>query len=254
MVTATNAFSTIPGGLRTPLVDEFNSIIRNYVERRWGPAELSAGKFCEIVYTILEGFGSTKYAPSPAKPTNFVAACRSLETRTGIPRSFQILIPRMLPTLYEIRNNRGVGHVGGDVDPNEMDASAVLCMTTWIMAELARVFHDLPIADAQHLVDSLVERKTPLIWQSGNVLRVLKPDLPLKDQLLLLLFHTRTPVGINDLLSWTECSERSYLKRILRSLHNLRYIEMSSDDSSIEILPPGSQYADQLMAKLAKIP
>jgi hypothetical protein len=47
----------------------------------------------------------------------------------------------MLPALYEVRNNRNVGHTGGDVDPNHMDSVAVLSKCNWIMGELVRVYH-----------------------------------------------------------------------------------------------------------------
>src|SRR5437868_1963365 len=141
------------------------------MERRWSPSELSGGKFCEIVYTILQGHAKGTYATKPTKPANFVDACKKLESNSGQPRSFQILIPRMLPALYEIRNNRGVGHVGGDVDPNHMDATVVLGMVNWIMAELVRVLHQLPIEDAQKVVDQLVERRIPIVWQIGDVKR-----------------------------------------------------------------------------------
>jgi len=69
-----------------------------------------------------------------------------MEVHTRVPRSFQILIPRLLPALYEIRNNRGVGHVGGDVDPNYMDATMVVGAVKWIMGELTRVFHSVSVA------------------------------------------------------------------------------------------------------------
>ena len=42
----------------------------------------------------------------------------------------------MIVALYEIRNDRGVGHTGGDVDPNHMDASMVLAGAKWLVAEL----------------------------------------------------------------------------------------------------------------------
>src|SRR5689334_22030331 len=125
----------IPDGLRTPLLEEYQSIVRNYIEQKWRPTEISGGWFCEIVYTIIAGYGGT-YAAKPEKPRDFLTACRALEGNTKAPRGFQILIPRMLPPLYEVRNNRGVGHAGGDVDSNHMDSTAVLYMTSWVMGEL----------------------------------------------------------------------------------------------------------------------
>src|SRR6478736_4451507 len=108
--------ANIPSGLRDPLVETFTSIIRNYREGRWEPAELNGGKFCEIAYTILRGHVDGTYPASPSKPQNMVDACRALEKADDkiFSRAVRIQIPRMLMALYEIRNNRGVGHAGGD--------------------------------------------------------------------------------------------------------------------------------------------
>src|SRR5438034_1154534 len=117
----------VPVGLRTPLIDSHNAITKNFREHRWEPSELNGGKFCEVVYTILKGYIDGSFPAAPAKPGNMVDACRALEQADAarFPRSVRIQIPRMLVALYEIRNNRGVGHVGGDVVPNHMDAVAV---------------------------------------------------------------------------------------------------------------------------------
>jgi hypothetical protein len=95
-----HALSVIPSGLRDPLIAEYRSIIQNYLEHRWSPSELSGGRFCEIVYSILNGYANNKFPNTPSKPSNFVAACRDLEKHSQVPRSFQILIPRALPALY----------------------------------------------------------------------------------------------------------------------------------------------------------
>jgi len=252
MIAADQALNIIPEGLRKPLIDEYSNIVKNYLEQRWTPSELSGGRFCEIVYTILEGFANNSYASSPIKPSNFVAACRALESNTSNPRSFQILIPRIMPALYEIRNNRGVGHVGGDVDPNHIDASAVLSMTSWIMAELIRVFHNMPIHDAQKLADSLVDRRTPLIWRSGDIRRVLKPDLTIRHQILLLLSSSSTPIATADLLRWIEPSNRSYFYKMLRNMHSSRLIELSYDETIVELLPPGMTAVEQFITSLGQ--
>jgi hypothetical protein len=56
----------------------------------------------------------------PSKPRNMVDVARALEgaDQNAFPRALRVQIPRVFVALYEIRNNRGVGHVGGDVDPN----------------------------------------------------------------------------------------------------------------------------------------
>ena len=211
------------------------------------PSELSGGRFCEIVYTILQGYSAGNYPPSPVKPPTFVDACRALETTISSPRSFQILIPRILPALYEIRNNRGVGHVGGDVDSNHIDALAVVSISSWIMAELIRVFHNVDIQDAQKIADSLVDRRIPLVWQSGDIRRVLQPTLTIRKQVLLLSSVSET-VTKGDLIRWIEPSNRTYFSRLLRGMHDERLIDLSSDETTTTLLPPGMAIVEEIIS------
>jgi hypothetical protein len=151
-----------------------------------------------------------------------LAACQALERQSPDPsrvgdRSLRVLIPRLLPVLYEIRNNRGVGHVGGDVDPNHMDAEAVQAMASWAMAELVRIFHGVKTDEAQQTVDALVERKSPLIWAVGEIKRVLDPKMSAKNQVLVLLHHSTGWVSATDLLKWVEYSNASMFRsKVLR--------------------------------------
>src|SRR5439155_23977972 len=125
------------------------------------------------------------------------------------PRSVRVQIPRVLIALYEIRNNRGVGHVGGDVDPNLMDATVVVAMSKWIVAELIRVFHTVSTEEAQHMVEAAVERSLPIVWKVGDVLRVLKTKIAAKEKALILLYHSRTWVQEESLCRYVEYSNAS---------------------------------------------
>lgn len=248
MTAPQKALLVIPECLRKPLLEEHRLIIQNYLERRWRPSELSGGRFCEIVYTILDGHAAGNYATAPSKPRDFPQACRRLENNSSEPRSFQILIPRMLPPLYEIRNNRGVGHVGGDVDPNYMDATTVLGMVNWVMAELIRVLHQLPTDEAQRVVDQLVERRIPTVWQIGEIRRVLNPQLKLPDQIMLLVASCATGCSVDQLCDWTEYKNASYLRKVVRDLHAKRYIELDAR-GNVQLLPPGSTYVEEKIAE-----
>jgi hypothetical protein len=243
---AAAALASIPQGLRDELFNEYRAIIQNYSEHRWSPTELSAGRFCEVVYSILNGYGSGTYPARASKPDDLVGACRKLEQNKNVPRSFRILIPRTLPALYEVRNQRGVGHVGGDVDPNHMDATFVVSASNWILAELVRVFHTLSIEDAQQLVDAIAERRVPLIWQGADVKRVLNPKTDTRDQLLLLIASSPGKVSMKDLRTWTEYKNSTRFLEILGRLHDDRMVEFSRMHSTVEILPPGSLEASRI--------
>jgi hypothetical protein len=245
-----SVLNAIPIGLREPLLKEYQLIIQNYSEHRWGPSELSGGKFCEIVYNILDGHAKNNYISAPSKPPDFVGACRLLEKNVHVPRSFQILIPRLLPALFEVRNNRGVGHAGGDVDSNHMDATFVVTSANWVLSELVRYFHNLSTKSAQTLVDNLVERRIPLIWEGEGMRRVLEPQMKLPDQIIVLLATSTGPQSVSDLLKWTDYTNKQYFMKLLQKLHgDMRYLELHEDKLTLQILPPGTAEAARIVRK-----
>lgn len=249
MLKADKVLSSIPGGLRKPLLDEYNLILQNYMEQRWSPSELSGGRFCEVVFTIIDGMAKGSYASKPSKPSNIVDACRQLENQASLPRGLRILVPRLLPALYEIRNNRGVGHVGGDVDPNYMDSNAVLAMCSWVMAELIRVHHSLTSDQAQEVVDILSQQKIPVVWEGRGIKRVLNPKVPLKNQILLLVASCPSDPTTEELISWTDTKNKAHFNKVITQLHKERLIEHDKDGKTITILPPGTNCVSEIVAK-----
>lgn len=258
MIDPVRAFAGLPAGLRTELIDGYREITRNFLERRWEPSELNGGKFAEVVYSIVNGAISGTFPAKASKPANMIDACRALEGKPTDParvgdRSLRILIPRELPVLYEIRNNRGVGHVGGDVSANSMDASAVVAKASWVMAELVRIFHSVSTQEAQDTVDALVERKTPLIWEVEGVKRVLDPDMSAKDQVLMFLHHSTGWVSAADLFKWVEYSNPSVFRgKVLSALHKRRLVEFDATGDRAKISPRGASDVEQRLLKSSR--
>lgn len=242
---AAKVLANLPGGLRDPLVATYREIASNYIEGRWEPSELNAGKLCEIVYTIADGALCGTFAATPSKPADMVASCRALEQRPPNAsligdRSLRILIPRFLLPLYEIRNNRNVGHVGGDVNPNYLDATTTYSMSSWLVAEIIRIFHGVSTIEAQQTVNALVERKNPLIWEVDGVKRVLDPKMSKSDQTLLILYSEAGSINEKQLCSWIEYSTLGmYRTRVLISLHKDRLVEYDLQSGSVRISPAG---------------
>jgi hypothetical protein len=221
--------SGLPIGLRDPLLEEYRGISTAYLESRWRSSALDAGRFCEVVYTVLDGALTGSFAQTPSKPARFVDACRGLESKPQIPvgdRSLRILIPRLLPVMYEFRNNRDVGHVGGDVVANKMDATFLRDAATWVLAELVRVFHNVDTAAAQKAVDALVERRHPLVWEHVGIKRVLDTSMPAKDKILVLLHSSTAGASISDLQKWTRYKSK-FRQQVLTPLEEQLLIEIS---------------------------
>ena len=139
--------------------------------------------------------------------------------------------------------------MGGDVDPNYMDAAFVVTSCSWVMGELIRVFHDVSIVDAQAIVDSLAQRRIPLIWEGHGTRRVLQPNLKIQSQILLLLATARNPVRASDLLQWIEYQNVGYFRTLLRKMHSQRLVELYDGGKCVEILPPGIREAADIISK-----
>jgi hypothetical protein len=239
--------AAIPETLRNELLTAYGEILRNFRERRWEPSELNGGKLCEIVYSIISGYVGGVFPKKSTKPRNMVDACRGLETAPTIfSRAIRVQIPRVLMALYEIRNNRGVGHVGGDVDPNRMDATCVVEICKWLMSELVRVFHGVTTEQAAAAVDVLMERTLPIVWKVGENLRVLAPAMSMRDKTLVLLYHSRGSVPEADLCRWVEYTNSSIYRRdVLKPTHRAKLIEYDRNSGKVEISPLGVGYVER---------
>lgn len=246
------ALGSLSQGLRAELLNEFTKITRNYREHRWEAAELNGGRFCEIVYTILDGYlNGQQYANSASKPSDMKSACDKLAQRGkgSAPDSVRITMPRVLAALYQIRNNRGVGHVGGDVDANYMDATFVLHSVQWVMAELVRVYHQTDIKTATDTAAALVDRTLPIVWEVGEVRRLLDTSLSLADGTLLLVYSAPSGVVDKQLAGDLEQDRLANYRRVLVRLHADRLVEYNKATGLVVMSPLGVQQVEEQLLK-----
>jgi hypothetical protein len=237
-----DALGHLPDGLRKELLGAYNEIVGQYRRGKWEPAELNGGKLCEVVYSILRGYVDGAYPARSRKPRNMVDDCNALAgAPKAVARSVRIGIPRVLVALYEIRNNRNVGHVGGDVDPNHMDGAVVVGMAKWVLAELIRLLHDVDVAEATGVVEALTDREVPIVWETGAIKRVLDPGMSASDSTLVLLYHTGRAEVVRDLLAWTEYGNSTrYRTEVLRALHRGRLVEFDRTSDTVQLTSRGA--------------
>jgi len=119
-----------------------------------------------------------------------------------------------------------------------MDASLVRESASWIIAELVRVFHGVSISEAQTVVDALVERIHPLVWEIDGVKRVLAPSMKMGDRVLVLLYSTPGWVTTDQLKAWTRNNPN--LGRVLANLFDKQLIEVIKGKAIITPLGVGS--------------
>jgi hypothetical protein len=245
--TLADALKTIPAGLRDPLIEEFGQALDEYRASDWEKVGLKAGKFCEVAYCVCAGHATGAYAASPSKPKNFPQACRDLEQYNGTKgKSLCIQVPKVLAALYELRNNRSIGHVSAEISPNHMDAELFLRGMKWVMGEFVRNYSQLPLNDSYAVVEAITARTFHMVWSSGDVRRVLEPAKTAGQKVLILLYAEGKPVTVAQLQAWVEYKNGTDFKRkVLRALHKDALIHFDENAGIVQILPTGQAYVER---------
>ena len=238
------ALAGIPNAkLRAKLIDSYLDLKSAHLEARYDLAGLNAGKFCEVALRISQERVVGTSAPLGKRIASFADDCRSLVTSpsAAAPESVREIIPRALVFLYTVRNKRGIGHVGGDVDANRVDAMTMVQTADWVICELIRLFHGLSLEEAQDIVDALSTRQSPVIWEVGGKKRVLRTGLSAADEVLLLLYaESQMAVLTEDLCSWVEYSNASVFRsKVLQKLHSNRLVEYDKESELVQLSPLG---------------
>lgn len=246
------ALGALPQGLRADLLAEFNEVLRAFREGKWREAELHGGRFAEVAYVVVAGFFEPSFPDSMArapKRGDFKVACDDLgrKPKTSGPDSIRISIPRMLVSLYHVRNDRNVGHVGGDVSPDRMDATVVISIVKWVMAELVRVLHQTTTAEATQVVESLTERSHPILWEVDGRRRVLDTRLSLADATLVLVYGLAGPADEVQLADDLEQKRRDNYRRVLRKLHAERMVEFNERAATVTLSPLGIRRVEEVL-------
>ena len=121
------ALAHVPTQYRQRLISSYEALKRDHIEQRYESAGLAAGKFCEIVIRLLQHAVLGESTPFGTKIPNFADECRKLITApgTGVVESLRTVIPRAIVFMYTMRNKRGIGHVGGDLEANKIDSATL---------------------------------------------------------------------------------------------------------------------------------
>jgi hypothetical protein len=244
-----DALANVPTDYRNRIINSYLDLKSRHAEGKYDAAGVSAGKLCETVIRLLQHELKKGVTPFGQQITNFAGECDSFAQvpKTVANESLRIVIPRALSYLYTLRNKRGIGHAGGDVDANAIDGATITRVGDWIVCELIRIFHSMSLEDADALVASLSSREIPDIWEVGGKKRVLRDDLDFKQKTLLLLYSAVDYALLaEDLFSWTKYSNFAvYKKKILGQLDTTNFIEYDRDSETVIISPVGIKYVEE---------
>lgn len=237
-----------PKTLVSKLISHYTRLKSNFIHNRLEPGELNGAKFAEVVFRLIQYATDpqNKYTPlnqSLPHIDNLIIQLQQLPKT--FDDSLRLHIPRALGTIYRIRSKRGVGHTG-EIDANLMDAILVVAVCDWTMAELIRLYHDCSADEAQKIIDGLVKRSVPIIYDKEGVKILLKQMDYEEASLLFLYYEGEKDVLIGDLCKWVEHSNvTNFRQRILKKLHEEKKIYLDEKARLCRILPPGALYVEE---------
>jgi len=145
-------------------VSHFQKMVADYQKSDWADASAKAGKFIEAVVKALWVYsGETVPKGKQFSVGGIIDGLQNKPAAAGIPDTIKLTIPRACRFAYEIASNRGARHDADEIDANEMGASTVVSLCSWILSELVRFSQKgLDLAEAKRIVEGLMRRKFPL--------------------------------------------------------------------------------------------
>ena len=234
--------SKLPVELVNELLQSYEDVKSNFYIGKFRPNEVEGGRFSECVFRILEFITKNKYTPLGRKITNFEEECEKLRNLPvgSHPDSVRLYIPRSIRVVYDIRNNRDVAHLGDGIDPNIQDASIVVSICDWIMAELVRLFHNITPDEAYRIINDIVSRKIPAIQEFDKKMKTLNPSFSAEERILTVLYHKGSKGADRKELSESlKPNQRTNILRTLKSLEHDQDLIVSLDNNSFKITRRG---------------
>lgn len=220
----------VANGLKKSLPDKLvDELLAAYKEAKQnfylGGLRLSAvegGRFCEAAFRLLEQITTNKFTPlnKPLDSEKIIHALANLSS-AAFSDSIRVHIPRALRVVYDIRNKRDAAHLADGIDPNLQDATVVVSVVDWVMAEFVRIYHGVTADQAQSIIGTLVTRQVPVVQDFDGFLKVLNTTLKASECVLLILYERgEDGATYKEIESWLRPKMRPNLQRTMARLED----------------------------------
>lgn len=233
------------------MLRHFERMSDDFQRGEWEDCLAKGGKFIEAALKALY-VRAGKVVPTGKafKADSIINSLAGLPVGS-VDDTIRLTIPRACRFVYEVASNRGGRHDPAEIDPNEMDATVVVSVCSWIVAEMIRhAQHGAVDSSAvKEVVDSLVRKKYPLIEEVNGRMyfHLRKKSAP---DVALLALACRYPKRIEkqELVEtvkrngFTDANARMAVKNIARFVDN-------DGKDRLRLLATGLQKAERIMNK-----
>lgn len=241
--------SEFPHELVKKIIEIYYKSICEYRKKNWQYFGNELGRFIEIAVRMVESKTEGTYKKLEEKlPIFNESRLKNFEQSVLSDNiSYRILIPRQLYSMYTIRNKRGMIHIN-EIDPNYMDATLLLNMEKWVLAEFIRNSTKLNYEESLKLIEGIMTKENIVVWVEEDIFRILDNKISLEERILCILYY-KNNINERDLFKLAEYSNISIFRKKLITMHKEQKINYSA--SKVTISPIGTNIAENILNSLA---
>jgi hypothetical protein len=234
-----------------PMLKHFDGAVTDYRVGEWGDSIAKMGKLLEAALK-----GLCKHASVPigaGRDFKVDVAINGLAGQgpktAGIHDSVRLTIPRACRFMYEIASNRGGRHDPGEVDPNEMDAVALMSIGSWVVAEMVRVSQKGSVMpdEAEQMVTALTERHSPVVETVDNRVYFHVDGLSARQVAVLALWHQHPKRLSKEEVIAAVTRHRFSRKDAQTAIGRIAGVVDDDGAGNLRLLGPGLQEAEELV-------
>lgn len=234
----------VPANLAHEVLEAFGEAKRRFYLNDFMPNAVEGGRFSEAVLRVMQWATTGSFTPlaNPKFKADTVITTLASLPAASHPESVRLHIPRALRVIYDIRNKRNTAHLSDGIDPNFQDASIVVAILGWVLAELVRLFHAVSANDAQSMIDALVSRDVPMIQVFDGKPRLLTTMTASDHVMVMVYWAGAAGVDRKELATWLPKPMRANLIRTLNQLHDKHLLHVT--DPLVRITIPGQRHVE----------
>lgn len=232
------------------MIRHFVAMTSQYQASRWEDTIQAGGKFVEAtIKAIAVRAGLTLPRARQFKVSTTITAIGN-KPAADLDDALRITVPRACEFMYDIASNRGARHDPDQVDPNEIDAAAIIATGSWVMAEMIRYAQSgaAGTSDVTSILSGLAQRRYPQLEEVDGRVYFHLPGLSARELALLTLwyFHPKRILK-NDLFNILV--SRKILPDNARKAIDRLALVVDEDSRGLRLLQPGLAEAEGLFAR-----
>jgi len=231
-------------------LDHFSGAVANFQSGDWEQCIAKAGKYVEATIKMLGTYANLTMLSGRRFSAGTVMDDLGRMPATAADDTVRITTPRACRFVYDIASNRGARHDPDEIDPNEMDAAAVVPVCSWILAEMIRFAQKgvIDTAQAQEFVESLSARRYPLVEEIDGRVYFHHPKKKSARDVALLALAYRHPkrVAEKDLVA-TIKRHGFKANNATTAVGRIRNVVDADGNGNLRLLTSGLEEAESLM-------